>query len=312
MSAQVSEPAKAQAGESERRLQLPVFRAAQRHWTIGDVLAIAPLVLGERKSESPAVRSAQAIDEATVDAAVQSFRYAHALVSAQDCLAWLAARALSFADLRASLRRRLGAAPAPNEDLAHIDLMLADDFRLLARALAARVAAAADREQAVEGPALHCWRPIDAGYQAHLVETITDQMRDQVIAQDRRQWLQVDCEVVEFDRIDAAREARHCVAEDGQSLAEIAALGGFAHRRGRWWVSELPGSWAQALFQIRPGMVSAVIAEGERQLLLGFTRLIEPSRADPVLAARLEEVLVEQQVRVLLTRQVQWLLSGLD
>lgn len=39
-------------------------------------------------------------------------------------------------------------------------------------------------------------------------------------------------------------------------------------------------------------MVSGVIAEGQRQLLLGFTRLIEPSRADPLLAARLEETLV--------------------
>lgn len=252
------------------------------------------------------------VDDAAVDAAVQRFRYAHALVSAQDCLAWLAARALVFADLRASLRRRLTGAEAPSADLTQIDLLLSDDFRRLARALAARVAAAAQAGLPVVGPVLQCWAAIDASHRALLAETITDELRERVIAQDRRQWLQVDCEVLEFDRLDAAREARHCVIEDGQGLAEIAALGGFAHRCGRWWVSELPGAWAQALFQIRPGMVSAVITEGERQLLLGFTRLIEPCRADPVLAARLDAVLVEQQELILLTRQVQRLLSGLN
>jgi hypothetical protein len=207
--------------------------------------------------------------------------------------------------------RRLSGGDAPAEVLAQIDLMLSDDFRRLARALAARAAAALEGQQVVDRPVLECWPQIETFYRAHLADKITDEARDGMLGQDRRQWLQVDCEVVEFDRIDAAREARHCVVEDGQTLAEIAALGGFAHRSGRWWVSELPATWSQALFQIRPGMVSAVIAEGERQLLLGFTRLIEPSRADPLLAARLEESLVEQQVRILLTRHVHWALGGL-
>lgn len=300
--------------ESRRRLLVPVFTAGQRQWSVGDVLAVAPFLGGERKPMLPGAGRMKlaAVDDATVDAAVQAFRYAHGLVSAQDCLTWLAARALSFADLRASVRRRLSGGDAPTEALAQIDLMLSDDFRRLARALAARAAAASERQQVVDGPVLECWPRIDASYRAHRVDQITDAARDAMLAQDRRQWLQVDCEVVEFDRIDAAREARHCVAEDGQSLAEIAALGGFAHRAARWWVSELPGTWSQALFQIRPGMVSGVIAEGERQLLLGFTRLIEPSRGDPLLAARLEETLVEQQDRLLLARHVHWALGGLD
>lgn len=300
--------------EVHRRLQLPVFVAAERAWSVGDVLAIAPLVLGGRLAEAPAMGRpvAPATDEAAVDAAVQRFRYAHGLVSAQDCLAWLAARALTFADLRASMRRRLLPVAARGTDAAQVDLMLSDDFRLLARALAARVAAAHAAQMPLEGSALQCWAQIDAGFSAHLADTITDEARDRLLAQDRRQWLRIEGEVVEFDRLDAAREARHCVIEDGQSLSEIAALGGFAHRRECWWVSELPGTWGQALFQIRPGMVTAVIADGERQLVLGFTRLIEPSRADPLLAARLEDVLVEQQVRMLLTRHVQWSLTGLD
>lgn len=307
-------PAMVDLSESRRRLLVPVFTAGQRQWNVGDVLAVAPLLSGERKSMLPGAGRMKlaAVDDAAVDAAVQAFRYAHGLVSAQECLTWLAARALSFADLRASVRRRLSGGDATTETLAQIDLLLSDDFRPLARALAARVAAAVERQQIIEGAALECWQQIDASYRAHLVDKITDEARDGMLAQDRRQWLQVDCEVVEFDRIDAAREARHCVAQDGQSLAEIAALGGFAHRSGRWWVSELPGTWSQALFQIRPGMVSGVIAEGERQLLLGFTRLIEPSRADPLLAARLEETLVEQQVRILLTRHVHWALGGLS
>ena len=300
--------------EVHRRLQLPVFVAAQRSWSVGDVLAVAPLVLREPRSKAPVVGplAAAAVDETAVDAQVQRFRYAHGLVSAQDCLAWLAVRSLSFADLRASMRRRLLPVSGRAADAVQIDLMLSDDFRLLTRALAARVAAAHELQMPLEGSALQCWAQIDAGFSAHLGETIIDDARDRLLAQDRRQWLRIEGEVVEFDRLDAAREARHCVIEDGQSLTEIAALGGFAHRSECWWASELPASWRQALFQIRPGMVTTVIADGERQLLLGFTRLIEPSRADPLLAARLEELLVEQQVRVLLTRHVQWALAGLD
>ncbi len=300
--------------ESHPRLQLPVFTAAQRVWTVADVRAVAPLVLGDDVGSAPSARqpTSAPVDESAVDAAVQAFRYAHGLVSAQDCLAWLSARALSFADLRAGMRRRLldsGAASVAN---AEIDIILSDDFRLVARAFAARVAAAAEVRACVDGPALQCWDALDAGFSAHLSETITNDARERLLAQDRRQWLRIEGEVVEFDRLDAAREARHCVIEDGQSLLEIAALGGFAHRTERWWVSDLPGSWRQALFQIRPGMVTEVIVDGERQLLLGFTRLIEPNLADPFLAARLEDVLVEQLVGALLTRHVHWMLAGLD
>jgi len=311
MSAELPDGLKTESSQADRRLQLPVFMAAQRHWTIGDVLAIAPL-LGEQSGQTAVRASRTAVDETVVDAAVQSFRYAHGLVSAQDCLTWLAARVVSFGELRASLRRRLAGVKANTEVESQIDFLLADDFRSTARALAVRVAAAHEAQLCLDAALTHLWAPMEANYQAHLAAAITDEMRDRQLAQDRRLWLQVDCDVLEFDRIDAAREARHCVLDDGQSLAEIAQLGGFAFRSGRWWVSELPGTWAQALFQIRPGLVSAVITEGERQLLLGFTRLIEPNRADPLLAARLEASLVEQQAGVLLTRHVQWTLAGLQ
>lgn len=302
----------AELSEAQRRLLLPVFSAGQRQWNVGEVLAIAPFLAGASKSTLPSAARARApVDDAAVDAAVQAFRYAHGLVSAQECLNWLAARGLGFADLRASLQRRLQGATAHTEAVAEIDLILSDDFRRLARALAARVAVAAEGKQVVEGRLPACWPEIEAGYRAHLLDQVTDEARDRALAQDRRQWLQVDCEVVEFDRIDAAREARLCVVEDGQSLAEIAALGGFAYRAERRWLSELPAVWSQALFKIRPGMVSAVIDEGERQVLLGFTRWIEPSRGDPLLAARLDETLVEQQVQLLLTRHVHWTLAGL-
>jgi len=290
---------------AQRRRLLPVFAAAGRSWTVGDVLAIAPHVAELKRVPATAV---VAINDAAVDVAVTEFRYAHDLVSAEECLSWLATRELSFAELRASVRRRLGQTPAPSTATAQIDQLLDKEFSQAARALAARIGAAIEAQTLPESaPA---WPELEAGYQAFVSATTTPAARTRVLTTDRLNWLQVECEVIEFDQLDAAREARHCV-DDGQSLTEIAAMGGFAHRSGRWLVSALPKNWAQALFQIRPGLVTQPIAEGERLLLLGFTRLIEPSLTDPEIVAGIDEAILQPALQALLTRHVEWLLPGL-
>jgi hypothetical protein len=293
---------------AERRRRLPVFAAGRRTWTVGDVLAIAPRVLAEPQRVSST--KAPAIDDATIDTAVKAFRYEHRLVSAEECLAWLATRELSFADLRASVRRRLAGIEAPTTATAEIDCLLAAEFAQAAHALAARVAAALEAEALPEGAAAECWPELDACYQAFVSATFTTTARERTLAMDRLNWLRVECAVIEFDQLDAAREARHCV-DDGQSLSEIAAMGHFAFRSGRWLVSALPKAWSQALFQIRPGMVTQPIADGERLLLLGFQRLIEPSLSDPDIAAGIDAAILQPALQALLARQVQWVLPGL-
>ena len=302
-----------------RRRLLPVFIAAGRTWAVGDVLALATSVLAEPTQVAASAALARpistsapgAIDEAAVDAAVRDFRYEYGLISAEECTAWLATRGLNFAELRASIRRRLARSSAPTQAAAEIDLLLGSAFTQAAQALAVRIAAAIEAQALPESAPTACWPELEACYQRFVSVTTTAAARERVLALDRLHWLQVECEVLEFDQLDAAREARHCV-DDGQSLSEIAALGRFAHRSGRWLVPALPKGWAQALFRIRPGLVSQPIAEGERVLLLGFTGLIEPSLSDPEIYAGINNAVLQPALQALLARHVQWLLPGIE
>ena len=302
-----------------RRRLLPVFIAAGRTWAVGDVLALATSVLAEPTQVATSAALARptstsvpsAIDEAAVDAAVRDFRYEYGLISAEECTAWLATRGLNFAELRVSIRRRLARSSAPTQAAAEIDLLLGSAFTQAAQALAVRIAAAIEAQALPESAPTACWPELEACYQRFVSATTTAAARERVLALDRLHWLQVECEVLEFDQLDAAREARHCV-DDGQSLSEIAALGRFAHRSGRWLVPALPKGWAQALFRIRPGLVSQPIAEGERVLLLGFTRLIEPSLSDPEIYAGINNAVLQPALQALLARHIQWLLPGIE
>ena len=297
-----------EAAAARRRL-LPVFTAAGLTWTVADVLALASGVLAE-PTPVP-FTAAVAINDAALDAAVRDFRYEYGLISAEECTVWLATRELNFAELRASIRRRLTRTLAPSQAAAEIDQLLGSAFTQAAQALAVRIAAAIEAQALPESAPTACWPELEACYQRFVSATTTPAARERVLALDRLNWLQVECEVLEFDQLEAAREARHCV-DDGQSLSEIAALGRFAHRSGRWLVPALPKGWAQALFQIRPGLVSQPIAEAERLLLLGFTRLIEPSLSDPEIYAGINNAVLQPALQALLARHIQWLLPGIE
>jgi len=291
-----------------RRQLIPVLAAAGRTWTVADVMAIAASALAEPQ-QAP-VNSSVAVSDATLDAAVNDFRYHYGLISAEECTVWLATRELNFAELRASIRRRLTRTLAPSQAAAEIDQLLGSAFTQAAQALAVRIAAAIEAQALPESAPAACWPELEACYQRFVSATTTPAARERVLALDRLNWLQVECEVLEFDQLEAAREARHCV-DDGQSLSEIAALGRFAHRSGRWRVPALPKGWAQALFRIRPGLVSQPIVEAERLLLLGFTRLIEPSLSDPEIYAGINNAVLQPALQALLARHIQWLLPGI-
>lgn len=292
---------------AERRGKLPVFAAGGRQWTVGEVLDFAP----QRLSGAPAAAepAPAGSDAAALDAAVRAFRYERRLLSAEDCRAWLAARELGVGDLRASVQRRLTGTEPATPGMAQIDRLLAPGFGAAARALAARVAAAIEADS-LPGEGDADWIALDAAYQAFVAATLTPKARERALVVDRLQWLRVDCEVVEFDQLDAAREARLCV-EDGQSLREVAEMGRFAYRSGRFVVSALPKSWAQALFRIRPGTATQPIVDGERLLVLGLRRLVEPDLADPEIADGIDASLLQPALEALLARRIRWLLPGL-
>lgn len=297
---------------SPLRASLPVFAAADRTWTIGEVLATAlymstDVVTTERKTRA----LPQTGKLGDVDAAVQAFRYQHQLVSADECLRWLVARGLSYADLRASMARRVSARPGPDGGAAEIDLILSDEFARLARGLAARVAVALQAGDTLGGAIDDDWPHLDARYRAFAALTADPVARLRQLQSDRLNWVQIEFEQVEFDNLDAAREARLCVLEDGQSLRELALAGRFANVSRRERVSALPPAWSHALLRTRPGAITPVIQDGERLLLLGVTRIIEPTLSDPSVLAGIDAQLLDQHLEPLLARHVRWVLNGI-
>jgi hypothetical protein len=298
--------------ENPSRRSLPVFAADGRIWTIGEVLAVAEHIRdATREPELPARGLPQSGKAGDLDAAVQAYRYQHDLVSAEECLNWLTARGLSYADLRASIARRLAATPAPSAAAEQIDLILSDEFARLARALAARVAVAVQAGAAVTGSVYECWAQLEARFRAFATAAADPPARQRQLHNDRLNWVQVEFEQVEFDSLDAAREARLCVLEDGQSLRELALAGRLAHVSRCSRVSVLPPAWSHALLRTRPGTITPVISDGERLLVLAVTRIIEPSLSDPSVVSGIDTELLEQQLEPLLARHVRWDLNGI-
>lgn len=296
----------------DSRESLPVFVAAERAWTIGEVLASAPhwepgAGMALRQSRALPLQAAKPSE---VDAAVQAFRYRHQLVSGDECARWLAARGLSYADLRATLARQLSGAPPPDADAAQIEAILSDGFSKLARELAARVAVALHAGALRSGAVADLWPTLVAHHRAFAAGAADPQARQRLLHSTRLEWVQIAFEQVEFDHLDAAREARLCVLEDGQSLRQLATVGRFAHATRCERVATLPPAWTHALMRTRPGDITPVIRDGERLLLLGVIRLIEPTLNDPMVLAGIDAQLLDQHLEPLLARHVRWQLRG--
>lgn len=285
------------------RHSLPVFTAAGRTWTIAQVLEIAPhLDVCSGTAANPAPLAA---DDAAIAAAVEAFRYRHDLISAEECLAYLAQRGLQYADLRNSVARRLGEpAPLP-PDHAEIDFLLSDAFATAACALAVRIAATV--EFAPNTPEFH-WTVIDAHYQSQLQALLVTPARARVLAVDRLRWLKYSYWLAEFDHRDAAQEAVLCVRDDHQSLSSVALSGGFPCERRCQFASALPMVWLQALSSLRAGDATVPIHDGDRWLVLALENAVEANLDDAEIAAAVDAQLLAHRTQTLLAQHVCWIL----
>ena len=148
----------------------PAFRAGPRLCSLDDILVAAGLSGGlaafraawARRRAAAAAAAGLAPDPAAIEAATAAFRYARDLVSAEECERWLNQRGLSFAELTASVTRRLQAGLATAEESAapderagedgeqearfRTDALLADEFTGWARGLAWRLALAQEQD----------------------------------------------------------------------------------------------------------------------------------------------------------------------
>ena len=165
---------------------LPAFTAGERVYDLNRVFQAVDF-RGELEPlrtlwQASIWRAAQAeeqgleIDDARLEGLAEEFRYAHDLVSAEECEQWLAARGLSVDDFSAFCVCKYWSQPdcaaairpaAPPDEISALEtdarqlrtcLILSDEFPSLARALAWRVALACENHLATDNPAVARWR----------------------------------------------------------------------------------------------------------------------------------------------------------
>ena len=150
------------AGVAGRSRALPALRGGTRAFTLGDILDAAEWrgdlagfradwIARQARATAAAERELEPAAE-EVESAVNEFRYARDLVSAEECERWLGQRGLEFTHLTTCVSRRLQAALADadapaelaacDQEIFWIEAILSDEFTLWSHRLARRVALA--------------------------------------------------------------------------------------------------------------------------------------------------------------------------
>ena len=230
-------------------------------------------------------------------------------------------------------------APDDLQDVLVSDLVLSGELDRMARALGWRIAAAhADPDPLVpddDADAPHdepeVADAVTAAWAAHVgadqqwveraprLEAAFERERERLLTRDRivqalaRRRLalsRVDLETVDVDTLDAAREVALCAHEDGLSMTDIAAEGGYRYERAQVVLEDLASDVQQQLLRRAVGeMLDAVAHEGGFHVhrLLGRA---EPDPDDEDVRTRVERLLLDEHFDELMRECVQWPQSG--
>jgi len=291
------------------RCELAVFVAGGKAWTIGHVLAHA----GNREPAQAATDPLPSTTGAhSLDSELTRFRSARDLLSAAECEHWLGLRGLAYADLQASLQRRLAGLPATDGEQSEIDRLLQPSFDTQARELAWRVALALHVGAPLAQAEAMDFTSLDAGFAAERERVLDATARRHALRALQGRLGTVEFEVVEFDRADAALEGWCCVHDDKQDLAELALREGYPFSRRCTRVGKLPEAWAKRLRTAAPGRLLAPFEDRGRHLLLRPLALLPARLDDPVVLAAIDQRICAQHFGELALRHLRWVLAPHD
>lgn len=320
--------------EPPAAVAVPAFRVGPQVFSLDDILASAGLrgELAQFRGNWEGRRAAAAVAEACgmspaaadIEAATDAFRYARDLVSAEECDRWLARRGLVFADLTASMTRRVQAELTPPDEPPEppgfgsdddgdfrTDALLADEFTGWARGLAWRLALARehDARPADRGDLADRWPELEERFTAACAALAKPERRRRELATQRLELLRLEIAAAEFESEAAAREAFLCAREDGTALAAVAEANGFPVCNYEAFLGDLTPDWQQALVSATPGDVTPPLTGGGTAVVLQLLGKHEPSIEDAAVCARLDADLRRQHFGELEAKHIRWLLN---
>ncbi len=118
-----------------------------------------------------------------------------------------------------------------------------------------------------------------------------------------------DLEIIEFDSLDAAREALLCVREDGMSMEDVALEGRYPFHRKKLLLEDIPPETQQQFLSVIPGRVlEPMEVDGEYRLCRVLSKN-EPDPEDKGVQRRVEQRVMNRHFADAVAAHVHWHLS---
>ncbi|MBA3832174.1 MAG: hypothetical protein H0X34_09830 [Chthoniobacterales bacterium] len=115
-----------------------------------------------------------------------------------------------------------------------------------------------------------------------------------------------EVETIEFDSLDAAREALLCVRQDGMAMEEVAGEGRYPYRHAEILLEDVPEDLQQKFLSVTPGAVLEPITRGEGFHLCRILGKAEPNVDDPTVKTRAEDRILDRHFGELTAKHIQW------
>lgn len=135
---------------------------------------------------------------------------------------------------------------------------------------------------------------------------LTREARAHEISALRLPLTQFEVETIEFDSLDAAKEALLCVRQDGMAMPEVAEEGRYPYRHTEVLLEDVPEDLQQKFLSVTPGTVLEPIVRGEGFHLCRILGKAEPEMDDPLVKTRAEDRILDRHFGELCAQHIQW------
>lgn len=156
----------------------------------------------------------------------------------------------------------------------------------------------------------HAWLreqlAMEAAYRRANDALVTRQALAHEVSALRLPLTRFEVETIEFDSLDAAREALLCVRTDGMGMEEVAGEGRYPYRHAEILLEDVPEDLQQKFLSVTPGTVLEPIT---REVCFHLCRIVaksEPDVDDPIVKSRAEDRILERHFGELCAQHVHW------
>jgi hypothetical protein len=149
---------------------------------------------------------------------------------------------------------------------------------------------------------------MEAAYRLKCEAIMTPEQLSRALLTSRLLLTRLEIESVEFDTIDAAREAHLCVRDDGMSLEDVARESRYPFKRLELLAEDLPDNQRQALLCAGLGEILEPVATDSLFHLHHVIRKTEPTLGEAAIRSRIEQQVLEAYFSGSNAGDIRWLI----